>query len=120
MNEGDIPASYSGDCIAMGQPVRKPFRMDGEMWLTIALSNDGARAYRLCPLRVFNGTPTTYRDKSGTSECAEAARNDPNGFYDRMTVKHGGQQFVLCGPEVQIVASQHEDVFVPQVQLALF
>jgi hypothetical protein len=37
-----------------------------------------------------------------------------------MTVKHGGQQFVLCGPEVQIVASQHEDVFAPQVQLALF
>jgi len=120
MNEGDIPASYSGDCIAMGQPVRKPFRMDGEMWLTISLSNDGARAYRLCPLRVFNGTPTTYRDKSGTSECAEAARNDPNGFYDRMIVKHGGQQFVLCGPEVRIVASQHEDVFVAQVQLALF
>ena len=29
VNEGDIPASYSGDCIAMGQPVRKPFRMDG-------------------------------------------------------------------------------------------
>ena len=22
--EGDIPASYSGDCIAMGQQVRKP------------------------------------------------------------------------------------------------
>jgi hypothetical protein len=120
MNEGDIPASYSGDSIAMGQPVRKPFRMDGEMWVAIALSNDGARAYRLCPLRVFNGTPTTYHDKSGTSECAEAARNDPNGFYDRMTVKHGGQQFVLCGPEVQFVASQHEGVFVPQVQLALF
>jgi hypothetical protein len=37
-----------------------------------------------------------------------------------MTVKHGGQQFVLCGPEVQIVASQHEDVPAPQVQLALF
>ena len=43
VNEGDIPASYSGDCIAMGQPVRKPFRMDGEMWLAIGLSNDGAR-----------------------------------------------------------------------------
>ena len=102
VNEGDIPASYSGDCIAMGQPVRKPFRMDGEMWVAIGLSNDGARAYRLCPMRIFNGTPTTYRDKSGSAERAEEARNDPNGFYDRMTVKHGGQQFVLCGPEVQI------------------
>jgi hypothetical protein len=71
-------------------------------------------------LRVFNGTPTNYRDKTGTSECAEAARNDPNGFYDRMTVKHGGQEFVLCGPEVQIVAGQSEVITVPQVQLALF
>jgi hypothetical protein len=37
-----------------------------------------------------------------------------------MTVKHGGQEFVLCGPEVQIVAGQQQDVPVPQVQLALF
>jgi hypothetical protein len=37
-----------------------------------------------------------------------------------MTVKHGGQEFVLCGPEVQIVAGQSEDVPAPQVQLALF
>ena len=120
VSEGDIPASYSGDSIAMGQPVRKPFRMDGEMWVAIGLSNHGAKAYRLCPLRVFSGTPTNYRDKTGTAEGAEAARNDPNGFYDRMTVMHGGQEFVLCGPEVQIVAGQSEDVPAPQVQLALF
>ena len=48
------------------------------------IEQTGARLYRLCPMRVFNGTPTTYRDKSGTEECAEAARNDPNGFYDRI------------------------------------
>lgn len=120
VSEGDIPASYSADCIAMGQPVRKPFRMDGEMWVTISLCNHGARAYRLCPLRIFSGTPTTYRDKTDSDELADAARNDPNGFYDRMTVRHGGLEFVLCGPEVQIVASQHEDVPAPQVQLALF
>jgi hypothetical protein len=120
VNEGDIPAGYSGDCIAMGQPVRKPFRMDGEMWVTIALSNREARAYRLCQLRIFKGTTTTYRDKTGTAERAEEARNDPNGFYDRMIVKHGGQEFVLCGPEMQIVAGTHEDIPAPQVQLALF
>lgn len=120
VNEGDIPASYSGDRIALGQPVRKPFRLGRELWLTIALSNHGASAYRLCPMRVFNGTPTTYRDKSGTAECVEAARNDPDGFYHRMTVKHGGEEFVLCGPEVQFVASQQEEISAPQVQLALF
>jgi hypothetical protein len=120
VDEGDIPASYSGDCIAMGQPVRRPFRMDGEMWVAIGLSSHGAKAYRLCSLRIFTGTPTTYRDKTGTAEGAEAARHDSNGFYDRMTVKHGGQEFVLCGPEVQIVAGHPEDVPAPQVQLALF
>jgi len=120
VNEGDIPASYSGDSIAMEQPIRKPFRMDGEMWVAVGLSNHSAQAYRLCPLHIFTGTPTTYREKTGTAEGAEAARNDPNGFYDRMTVKHGGQEFVLCGPEVQIVAGQSEDIPAPQVQLALF
>jgi hypothetical protein len=37
-----------------------------------------------------------------------------------MTVKHGGLEFVLCGPEVQIVAGQQENAPAPQVQLALF
>ena len=39
MSEGDISASYSGECIAMGQQVRKLFRMDGEMWITLGLSD---------------------------------------------------------------------------------
>jgi len=71
-------------------------------------------------LRIFSGTPTNYRDKTGAAEGAAAARNDPNGFYDHMTVKHGGQEFVLCGPEVEIVAGQPKDVPAPQIQLALF
>jgi hypothetical protein len=90
------------------------------MWVAVGLSNHGAEAYRLCPLRIFNGIPTTYREKTGSAELAEAARNDPNGFYDRMTVKHGGHEFVLCGPEVPIVAGEQENVPAPQVQLALF
>ena len=76
--------------------------------------------YRLCPLRIYKGSPTTYRDKTGTAERAEAARNDPSGFYDRMTVKHSGQEFVLCGPEIQIVAGAPENIPALQVQLALF
>ena len=75
MNEGDIAASYSSDSIAMGQPVREPFRMDGEMSVAIGLSNGGAPAYRLCPLRIFDGNaPTTARRRQ--RELAEAARND--------------------------------------------
>jgi hypothetical protein len=76
VNEGDIPASYSGDSIAMGQPVRKPFRMDGEMWITISLSNHGASAYRLRA-----GSANSDRGLSGGSvlwqpKMAEKRRTD--------------------------------------------
>jgi hypothetical protein len=37
-----------------------------------------------------------------------------------MIVRHGGQEFVLCGPEIQIVAGAREEIPAPQVQLALF
>jgi hypothetical protein len=38
---------------------------------------ENAGAYRLIPVRLFDGTPTTYRDKTGTADGGEAARNDP-------------------------------------------
>lgn len=52
------------------------------------------------------GTPTTYHGKTGTAEGAEAARNDPMGFYHGMTVKQGCESFVLCGPPVQFIAAE--------------
>jgi len=122
---GDIHASYSGDCIASGQPVRKPFRHERELWLTVGLSGSGdgthratASAYRLLPVRLYKRTPITYEAKVRPDQ-GEAARNDPRGFYDGVTVKHGGQSFVLCGPEVQFVASAAKAQPV-QEQLGLF
>ncbi len=122
---GDIHASYSGDCIATGQPVRKPFRYERELWLTVGLSGSGdgthiatASAYRLLPVRLYKRTPMTYEAKTRQDQ-GEAARNDPRGFYEGVTVKHGGQVFVLCGPEVQFVASVAKAERI-QTQLGLF
>jgi hypothetical protein len=36
IGEGDIRASYSADRIGMGQPIRKPFRYAGALWVRIS------------------------------------------------------------------------------------
>jgi hypothetical protein len=53
---------------------------------------------------MFTGKTTTYSEKTDRAEDAEAARNDPNGFYHGMTIKHGGESFVLCGPPIRFTA----------------
>jgi hypothetical protein len=116
--QGDIHSSYSGDCIAMGQPVRKPFRFECEMWVTVGMCGDEADAYRMIPERLYQGTATTYADKVYPDQ-GEAARNDPRGFYDGMKVKHSGQTYVLCGPEVHFVGNAAKASPV-QEQLGLF
>jgi hypothetical protein len=47
---------------------------------------------------------TTYGEKTDTAEAAEAARNDPNGFYHGMAITHGLESFVLCGPPIRFTA----------------
>jgi hypothetical protein len=107
--EGDIHASYSADNIAMGQPIRKPFKWNGSLCVCTsiagsALTDSGMQeheAYRIVPVQMFKGTPTTYKEKMSRAESAVAARNDPSGFYHGMTVKHGKESFVLCGPPIR-------------------
>ena len=107
--EGDIHASYSADNIAMGQPIRKPFKWNNSLCVCTgitgsALTGSGMpehEAYRMVPVQMFKGTPTTYKEKMSRAETAEAARNDPNGFYHGMRVKHGKDSFVLCGPPIR-------------------
>ena len=114
IGEGDIHAAYSADRIGMGQPVRRPFTWRGGLWVCTGISSHGrnvsAEAYRLTPPAVFDGAPTTYREKTMDGD---AARGDAKGFYHGMTVKHGGADFVLCGPPVTFVPGQTE-------QLSLF
>jgi hypothetical protein len=108
VGEGDIHASYSADTIAMSGRIRKAFRWQAQLMVTVSLAGCGgieqAEAYRLLSLRAFIGTPTTYADKIETGENAEAARNDPNGFYHGITVRHSSESFVLFGPPVLFVA----------------
>jgi hypothetical protein len=108
--EGDIHASYSADTIASAGTIRRSFRWQAQLMVTVSLSGRGgieqAQAYRLIPPKVFNGATMSYADKIRTSENTEAARNDPNGFYHGMVVKHGQQVFVLSGPPVVFVAAE--------------
>lgn len=115
IGQGDINASYSADRIGMGQPVRKPFSWRGGLWVCVSNGYRGkdtvaAEAYRLTHPAAFDGEPTTYAEKTRDGD---AARADPNGFYHGMSVKHGGQSYVLTGPPVAFVPGQTE-------QLALF
>jgi hypothetical protein len=110
--EGDIHASYSADVIASNRRVRKPFTWNGALYVCTsitgsALTDSGTQeheAYRIVPVKMFTGTTKTYSEKTVKAEDAEAARNDPNGFYHGMTIKHGGESFVLCGPPVRFTA----------------
>jgi hypothetical protein len=108
--EGDIHASYSADTIASAGKIRKSFRWQAQLMVTVSLSRrDGieqAEAYQLIPLTVFSGATMSYAEKIGTAENAEAARNDPNGFYHDMTVTQGRETFVLSGPPIIFVAEE--------------
>ena len=114
IGQGDISASCSSDRIGMGQPIRKPFEWKGALWVCAGIRYMGgtvtAHGYRLVHPQMFDGTPTSYAQKTKDSA---AARNDPNGFYHGMRVRHAGAEFILCGPEVHFVQGETE-------QLALF
>jgi hypothetical protein len=106
--EGDISASYSADVIAQSGRVRKPFkhRWQGQdyLWVSVGHTPPGTvGAFRLVTPDVFALPTTTYTEKV---KDAEAARNDPMGFYHGMAVKHAGKTFVLMGPEVLFVAEE--------------
>jgi len=113
VGKGDIHASYSADLIATDGKIRKAFRWQAKSMVTISLSGmggvDQAEAYQLIPFKAFAGTPRTYAEKTGAAEDAEAARNDPNGFYHGMMVKQGREMFVLSGPPVVFVAEAGPD-----------
>jgi len=123
MTADELDESYSADLIGMGQPLRKPFRHDGGLWICTSITGSGLtesgstehEAYRIVPVAMFEGVPTTYNERTGTAEAADAARNDPNGFYHGMAVKHGRDTFVLTGPAMRFVAQEADDR-----QLALF
>lgn len=110
IGEGDIRASYSADRIGMAQPVRKPFRYAGELWVCVGTGPSGAEAYRLVHTSVFGGTARSYHDRC--QDC-DRARGDQAGFYDGIIVRHAGRELVMAGPPVLFVAGE-------EAQLSLF
>jgi hypothetical protein len=58
--EGDIHASYSADTIAVTGKIRKAFRWQAQLMVTVSLSGRGgieqAEAYRLIQLKAFIDT----------------------------------------------------------------
>ncbi len=97
VGRGDIYASYCADRIGMGQPIRKPFVWKGTLWACVGMSwvpgAVTARAYRLVPAEMFEGTAVRHAEKG-----AAAARADPLGFYHGVIVAHAREAFVLRGP----------------------
>ena len=110
--ECDIHASYSADVIASNGRVRKPFTWNGALYACTSITGSGLtasgmqehEAYRIVPVNMFTGTTKTYSEKTDKAEDAEAARNDPNGFYHGMTIEHGTESFVLSGPPIRFTA----------------
>jgi hypothetical protein len=103
IGEGDIRASYSADRIGMGQPIRKPFRYSGELWVCVGTIASGAEAYRLVQLSAYCGTARSYHDRCRDGD---RARGDKAGFYDGIIVRHAGRELVMAGPPVMFVAGE--------------
>jgi hypothetical protein len=111
---GDVSESYSADRIAEGQPIREPFVWGGNLWVCVSISGKGLtisgkhemKCYRLLPPEMFRGEPTTYGARSNREEDAEAAKNDPQGFYNGVAVSFKGKRYIMAGPASIFVAEQ--------------
>ncbi len=110
IGEGDIRASYSADRIGMAQPIRKPFRYGGELWVFVGTGPSRAEAYRLVHPSRYGGAARSYHDR-----CRDGgrARGDPAGFYDGITLRHAGRELVMAGPPATFFAGE-------EAQLSLF
>ena len=121
--EGDVHSSYSADLIPSGK-IRHPFRFDGNLSVTVSMSRyegvESAEAYKLIPENLFRGPPTTYSEKVAI-DGGEAARNDPNGFYNGVRVSFKSAASILTGPPVRFVADPERPDSVPEPeQMSLF
>ena len=124
VGEGDIVSSYSADKIAFTNSVRNPFTWKGQQWIMTSGGGSDIQAYQLVHPDAFLRTATTY-EKRTRDDGGEAARHDPNGFYDGMTVTRGKKTYILCGPPVKLMpgkaaqTSLFGDDVSPETQAAL-
>jgi hypothetical protein len=105
-----VANSYSADTIATNSSVRRPFEMDGALWVNTSGSGnfykkDSLRVYRLVPAAMFDGAIASYADKSHLWAADALTDEQKNlGFYHGMAVKSGSHSCVLAGPEYELLA----------------
>ncbi len=85
---------------------------NGDLYVCTSITGSGLtesgtqehEAYRMVPEKMFTGTTKTYGQKNRQGRRCRGSSNDPNGFYHGMTIKHGAEIFVLCGPPIRFTA----------------
>lgn len=121
-----VSESYSADRIAEKGPVRKPFKYQGKFYISSGGSSGGKvdprrkeEAYQIVPRSEFKGDPQWYgrRIQPGDDDWAEQRRQQPDGFYHGMLVKHGQVDCVLVGPPLLFVEKEGT---LPVKKLTLF
>lgn len=105
-----VKESYSGDTIAEGKTVRKPFKHNGVFYVatggfspgTVSHKRPYEEAYRIVPREQFAGVPKWYgqRIRDDGTDWGEQRRNQPEGFYHGMLIKRGDDEMVLMGPGI--------------------
>jgi ParB family transcriptional regulator, chromosome partitioning protein len=106
-----IAESCSTDLIQNGK-IRKPWLHDGALWCATGRGFGKCEAYRLVKRSEFTGKATGYNSKV-LRDNGNKARRDPKGFYHRMTVKFGGEAYVLVGPPKSFGEDSRADVQAP-------
>lgn len=111
----DVTASYSGDIIAgKTSRVKLPFQYWGKRYVNTgdAVPGPGKECYQLVPREEYKGDVRTYIVPPGREyeEYYQSLRNDPQGFYDGMLVKHGKADCVLVGPPAIFLPAEKKKV----------
>ena len=113
----EIQESYSGDTIASEKTTRKPFKFEGNFYVsTGGISGpdiiDEEECYMLVPRQDFKDAATYYgkklmwpvtireEEKEYAEDWAAQRRSQPEGFYHRMLIKRGKSEWVLIGPPI--------------------
>jgi len=101
----EIEASYSGDRISKDVAIRKPSVFEGKQYTAVGIDSKSIQAYQLLPKEEFTGEVRSYRvpKEREDEEYYQSLRDDPNGFYHGMLVKHRKSDHVLVGPPVSFV-----------------
>jgi hypothetical protein len=130
----EIQESYSGDTIASEHTIRKPFKFEGNFYVSTGGFSgpnivDEEECYILVPMQDFKDAATYYgkklmwpatireEEKEYAEDWDAQRRCQPEGFYHRMLIKRGKSEWVLIGPPILFKLKENS---VETKQLSLF